>query len=88
MDFLNTGCGLPPIAIGLFVYILLSKEGILGKLEWLFSIYAIITAQVILSLPVVTLLSAYATSTITSEIAEQLKGLEASKAFIMGYIIL
>lgn len=85
---LNTGCGFPPIVIGLFVYILLSKEGILGRLEWLFTIYAIITAQVILSLPVVMLLSAAATSAITSEMADQLKGLGASKPFIMKYILL
>ena len=45
--------GLPPVVIGLFVFILLSKKGPLGSLGILFTPLAMIIAQVILVFPIV-----------------------------------
>jgi tungstate transport system permease protein len=50
---LYTGMGLPPVVVGLFVYLLLSRSGPLGYLGWLFTPRAMILAQVIISLPLV-----------------------------------
>jgi tungstate transport system permease protein len=50
---LYTGMGFPPVVIGLFVYLMLSRSGPLGGLGWLFSTKAIIVAQVIISFPLV-----------------------------------
>ena len=51
--FLYTGMGLPPVVVGLFVYLLLSRSGPLGYLGWLFTPRAMVLAQVIISLPLV-----------------------------------
>jgi len=51
--FLYTGMGLPPVVVGLFVYLFLSRSGPLGALGWLFTVKAMIVAQTIISLPLV-----------------------------------
>ena len=48
-----TGMGLPPVLVGLVVYLMLSRSGPLGSLGWLFSMQAMILAQVIIALPLV-----------------------------------
>ena len=50
---LYTGMGFPPVVIGLFVYLLLSRAGPLGGLAWLFTPRAMVLAQTILGLPLV-----------------------------------
>lgn len=52
----NTLMGLPPVAVGLFVYLLLSRKGPLGFMGLLYSPSAMIAAQSILALPIVTAL--------------------------------
>jgi tungstate transport system permease protein len=52
----NTLMGLPPVVVGLFVYLLLSRRGPLGFMGLLFSPSAMISAQIILALPIVTAL--------------------------------
>ena len=56
--FVYTGMGLPPVVVGLFVYLLLSRSGPLGQLTSplipvLFTPGAMIVAQVILALPLI-----------------------------------
>ncbi len=53
MALIYTGMGLPPVVVGLLVYMSLSRSGPLGELQWLFSIKAMIAAQTILAVPVV-----------------------------------
>jgi len=52
----NTFMGLPPVVVGLFVYLLLSRKGPLGFLGLLYSPSAMIIAQTILAVPIVTAL--------------------------------
>jgi tungstate transport system permease protein len=52
----NTFMGLPPVVVGLFVYLLLSRKGPLGFLGLLYSPSAMIIAQTILAIPIVTAL--------------------------------
>lgn len=54
---LNTLLALPSVVVGLVVYLLLSRTGPLGFLGWMFSFKAMVLAQVILVLPVVTALT-------------------------------
>lgn len=54
---LNTLLALPSVVVGLLVYLLLSRTGPLGFLGWLFSFKAMVLAQVILVVPVVTALT-------------------------------
>ena len=52
----NTLMGLPPVVVGLIVYLLLSRKGPLGFMGLLYSPAAMIVAQTILALPIVTAL--------------------------------
>lgn len=73
-----TGMGLPPVVVGLAVYLLLSRSGPLGALGWLFTPRAMILAQVILVLPLVTGLTAAAVGAVPAELYVQILGLGAS----------
>jgi len=53
---MNTLMGLPPVVVGLFVYLLLSRKGPLGFMGLLYSPTAMVVAQTILALPIVTAL--------------------------------
>lgn len=54
---LNTFMGLPPVVVGLFVYLLLSRSGPLGFFSLLYTPIAMVIAQSILAFPIVTSLS-------------------------------
>ena len=53
ITFLNAMMGLPPVVVGLFVYLMLSRSGPLGILELLYTPTAMIIAQVILIIPII-----------------------------------
>ena len=57
ISILNTFMGLPPVVVGLFVYLLISRSGPLGFLSLLYTPVAMIIAQSILVFPIVTALS-------------------------------
>jgi len=54
---LNALMGLPPVVVGLAVYLTLSRSGPLGALGWLFTPQAMIIAQAILVLPIIAALA-------------------------------
>lgn len=57
ISMLNTFMGLPPVVVGLFVYLLLSRSGPFGFMALLYTPTAMIIAQSILAFPIVTSLS-------------------------------
>jgi len=75
---LYTGMGLPPVVVGLFVYILLSRSGPLGALGWLFTPKAMIVAQAIISLPLVAGLTMSAVQSVDPALRLQLRSLGAT----------
>ncbi|HEY6241051.1 MAG TPA: ABC transporter permease [Burkholderiales bacterium] len=78
--FLNALMGLPPVVVGLLVYLLLSRAGPLGTLGILFTPAAMIVAQTILILPIVAALSRQAIEDAWREYEEQLRSLGAGRA--------
>jgi tungstate transport system permease protein len=56
INLLNTFMGLPPVVVGLFVYLLLSRKGPFGFLGLLYSPSAMVIAQTILAFPIVSAL--------------------------------
>jgi tungstate transport system permease protein len=54
ITILNTLLALPTVAVGLFVYAFVSRRGILGTLDLLYTQKAMIIGQVILIIPIVT----------------------------------
>jgi tungstate transport system permease protein len=57
ISLMNTFMGLPPVVVGLFLYLLLSRSGPLGFMALLYSPSAMIIAQSILAFPIVAALS-------------------------------
>jgi tungstate transport system permease protein len=57
LSLLNTGMGLPPVVVGLFFYLLLSRSGPFGVLELLYTPMAMIIVQTVLAFPIVAALS-------------------------------
>ncbi|MFC5499063.1 ABC transporter permease [Caenimonas terrae] len=77
LTLLNTLLALPSVVVGLVVYLLLSRSGPLGFLGWLFSFKAMVIAQTILVLPVVTALTRQVIEDVDSANGEQLRSLGA-----------
>lgn len=75
---LNSMMGLPPVVVGLLVYLLLSRSGPLGFLGWLFTPTAMVVAQVALITPIVAALSRQVIEDLWEEYGEQLRSLGAS----------
>ena len=72
---LNALMGLPPVVVGLAVYLLLSRAGPLGELGLLFSPQAMVLAQTVLILPIVAALCRQAVEDAWREYDEQLRSL-------------
>jgi tungstate transport system permease protein len=73
-----TGMGLPPVVVGLAVYLLLSRSGPLGGLGWLFTPPAMVLAQAVIALPVVAGITLSAVAAVPAELALQVRALGAS----------
>jgi tungstate transport system permease protein len=75
---LNTFMGLPPVVVGLIVYLLLSRSGPLGDWGLLFTPAAMIIAQCILVTPIIAALSRQTIADLHQEYDEQLRSLGVS----------
>ncbi|HAW49483.1 TPA: tungstate transporter permease [bacterium] len=76
---INTGMGLPPVVVGLFVMLFLTRNGPLGFLEWLYTPKAMILAQVIIATPVITGLSLSAVQSVDPNVYRQILALGATE---------
>jgi tungstate transport system permease protein len=54
VSVLNTGMGAPPVVVGLFVSIMLWRQGPLGIFQLIYTPYAMVIAQFVISLPIIT----------------------------------
>jgi tungstate transport system permease protein len=72
---LNAMMGLPPVVVGLLVYVLLSRAGPLGAMGLLFTPTAMVVAQTMLITPIVAALSRQAVEDAWGEYREQLRSL-------------
>ena len=83
----HTGMALPPVVVGLVLYILLSHSGPLAFLDWLFTRQAMIAAQVILALPFVIGITMHSVASVPRELVPQLRSLGASDRQIRYTIV-
>ena len=79
MRILNTLMGLPPVLAGLVVFFILSRSGPLGSLRLLYTLPAMVTAQVVLITPIVCGLSATAISGVAPLVHETAHGMGLSR---------
>ncbi len=75
---LYTGMGLPPVVVGLFVYLMLSRSGPFGPLGWLFTPRSMIVAEVIISFPLVAGLTMTAVQAVDPNLRLQVRSLGAT----------
>jgi tungstate transport system permease protein len=72
---LNALMGLPPVVVGLFIYLLLSRAGPLGEWGLLFTPRAMVIAQTVLVLPIIAALARQSVEDAWREYEEQLRSL-------------
>jgi tungstate transport system permease protein len=72
---LNALMGLPPVVVGLLIYLLLSRAGPLGELGLLFTPQAMVIAQTVLVLPIIAALARQTVEDAWQEYEEQLRSL-------------
>lgn len=79
ISLINTGMGLPPVVVGLFVTILIWRSGPLGFLEILYTPYAMIIAQAIIATPIVMGISLASIQNLPPNLRLQILSLGASR---------
>ncbi len=88
MPIIYTGMGLPPVVVGLFVYLLLSNRGPLGSLGWLFTPRAMVFAQTIIALPLMIGLTLTALHSLDPALKLQARALGATPAQLARTLLL
>lgn len=83
----NALMGLPPVAVGLFVYLLLSNSGPLGVLGLLYTPTAMIIAQTVLVTPIIAALSRQVLEDLHLEYQEQLRSLGTGRIGAIGTLL-
>lgn len=79
LTIVNTGMALPPVVVGLVVAMTLWRSGPLGELRLIYTPWAIVIAQTVISAPVVMGLTAAALEALDPRLQQQLLGLGASR---------
>ncbi len=87
VSLVNTGMGLPPVVVGLFVSILLWRSGPLGVLELLYTPTAMVIAQFVIAAPIVTGLTLAAVQQIPSQFRLQMLALGASRVQLLRVLL-
>lgn len=84
---LNAFMGLPPVVVGLVVYLMLSRAGPLGELGLLFTPAAMIVAQAILVMPIIAALTRQTIADLDAEYREQLQSLRTGRLGMMRALL-
>jgi tungstate transport system permease protein len=87
VSLINTGMGVPPVVVGLFVMIFLWRNGPLGFLEILYTPTAIILAQTIIATPIVTGISLAAMQQLPQNLRLQILALGANRFQMIWLLI-
>jgi tungstate transport system permease protein len=87
ISLINTGMGLPPVVVGLFVTIFLWRNGPLGFLEILYTPTAIIIAQAIIATPIVMGISLAAMQALPANLRLQILALGATRLQMVWILV-
>jgi tungstate transport system permease protein len=79
VSLVNTGMGLPPVVVGLFVTIFLWRNGPLGFLEILYTPLAMILAQAVIATPIVTGITIASIQSLPANLKLQILALGATR---------
>lgn len=87
VSLINTGMGLPPVVVGLFVTIFLWRNGPLGFLEILYTPAAMILAQAVIATPIVTGITLAAIQQLPQKLRLQILALGATRIQMVWILI-
>ncbi|VAX28439.1 Tungstate ABC transporter, permease protein [hydrothermal vent metagenome] len=79
INILNTSMGLPPVVVGLFLYLMLSRRGPLGFMGLLYTPSAMIIAQTVLAFPIIAAMSYSSITSVRPNIRLAALGLGATE---------
>jgi tungstate transport system permease protein len=79
ITLINAGMGLPPVVVGLFVYLFLKRRGPLGFLAWLYTPSAIIFAEIFLAMPLIAGITMAALQNVNPKLRLQARSLGAGE---------
>lgn len=79
LAIVNTGMGLPPVVVGLFVAVMLWRSGPFGELNLIYTPTAMVIAQVIIATPIITGFTAAALQSLDPRLRLQILSLGASR---------
>lgn len=81
--FVNSLMGLPPVVVGLCIYLMLSAAGPLGFMQLLYTPTAMVLAQIVLVTPIVAALSRQVIEDLYTEYDEMLRSMNANKRQVL-----
>ncbi len=87
ISLINTGMGLPPVVVGLFVTMMIWRSGPFGFLEILYTPYAMIIAQAIIATPIVMGISLASIQNLPPNLRLQILSLGASRLQMVWILI-
>ncbi len=87
VSIINFGMGLPPVVVGLWVWLTLSRYGPLGFLSLLYTPTAMIVAQIIIAAPIITGFTIAAIQSLNPKIRLQILALGASRLQQLGLLL-
>jgi tungstate transport system permease protein len=87
VSLINTGMGVPPVVVGLFVTIFLWRNGPFGILELLYTPTAIIIAQAVIATPIVAGISLASIQKLPESLRLQIMALGATRAQMIWMLI-
>jgi tungstate transport system permease protein len=87
VSLINTGMGLPPVVVGLFVTIFLWRNGPLGVLEILYTPTAMIIAQTVIATPIVMGITLAAIQQLPKKLRLQILALGATRLQMVWILI-
>jgi tungstate transport system permease protein len=87
VSLVNTGMGLPPVVVGLFVTVFLWRNGPLGFLDILYTPSAMIFAQAIIATPIVMGISLAALQNLPAKLRLQILSLGATRLQMVGILV-
>jgi tungstate transport system permease protein len=87
VSLVNTGMGAPPVVVGLIVSVFLWRSGPLGFMHLMYTPYAIVVAQCVISLPIITGFTMASIQQIDPRLLIQLVALGASRWQLLWLLV-
>jgi tungstate transport system permease protein len=86
LGLVNTGMGMPPVVVGLIVWLVLARGGVLGSLNLLYTPQAMVIAQFLIALPLVIGFTAASVQALPARLPELLQSLGATRMQRLWYL--